>query len=99
MLYTLFNSPLSCNFSLLLNFLKKNDDLLLIQDGILAGLKNSISIKKIIRIRKKMKFGIFGMNNDILARGLENDISSEIIRIDYKNFVDLIIKNKKQIIW
>ncbi|QJC35391.1 sulfurtransferase complex subunit TusB [Enterobacteriaceae endosymbiont of Donacia proxima] len=99
MLYTLFSSPTSCNFSLLLNILNKNDDLLLIQDGVLAGLKNSLYIKKIIKIKQKMKLLIFAINNDILARGLNSDISDKIIRIDYKKFVYLIIKHQKQIVW
>ncbi|QJC35801.1 sulfurtransferase complex subunit TusB [Enterobacteriaceae endosymbiont of Donacia sparganii] len=99
MLYTLFNSPESCNFSLLLKFLNKNDNLLLIQDGVLAGLKNSIYIQKIIRIKQKMKLLIFAINDDILARGLDLNISKNIIRINYTKFVDLIIKHKKQIIW
>ncbi|QJC38241.1 sulfurtransferase complex subunit TusB [Enterobacteriaceae endosymbiont of Donacia marginata] len=99
MLYTLFNSPSSCNFSLLLNILNKNDDLLLIQDGVIAGLKNSIFIQEIIKIKQKMKILIFAINDDILARGLNINISKEIIRIDYIKFVDLVIKNKKQIMW
>ncbi|QJC34976.1 sulfurtransferase complex subunit TusB [Enterobacteriaceae endosymbiont of Donacia piscatrix] len=99
MLYTLFSSPTSCNFSLLLNFLNINDDLLLIQDGVLAGLKNSLYFKKITKIKKKMKLLIFAINDDILARGLDLDISNKITRINYKKFVYLIIKHKKQIIW
>ncbi|QJC36615.1 sulfurtransferase complex subunit TusB [Enterobacteriaceae endosymbiont of Donacia simplex] len=99
MLYTLFSSPTSCNFSLLLNILNKNDNLLLIQDGILAGLKNSVFMKKIIKKKRKIKILIFAINDDILARGLNLNISEKIIRINYKKFVNLIIKNKKQIIW
>ncbi|QJC34614.1 sulfurtransferase complex subunit TusB [Enterobacteriaceae endosymbiont of Donacia crassipes] len=99
MLYTLFSSPASCNFSLLLNFLNKNDELLLIQDGVLAGLKNSLYIKKIIKIKQKMKLLIFAINDDILARGLNLDISNKITRINYKKFVYLMIKHKKQIVW
>ncbi|QJC33392.1 sulfurtransferase complex subunit TusB [Enterobacteriaceae endosymbiont of Donacia clavipes] len=99
MLYTLFSSPSSCNFSLLLKILNEHDDLLLIQDGVLAGLKNSKSMEKIIKIKKKIKLLIFAINDDILARGLNLNISKQIIRINYIKFVDLIIKNKQQIIW
>ncbi|QJC28732.1 sulfurtransferase complex subunit TusB [Enterobacteriaceae endosymbiont of Plateumaris consimilis] len=99
MLYTLFNSPSSCNFSLLLNFLSKNDDLILIQDGILAGLHNSNSMKKIIVIKNKIPFNIFGIKNDIESRGLLKIISKKIIQIEYKDFVSLSIKNKQQIFW
>ncbi|QJC32982.1 sulfurtransferase complex subunit TusB [Enterobacteriaceae endosymbiont of Donacia semicuprea] len=99
MLYTLFSSPSSCNFSLLLKILNKHDDLLLIQDGVLAGLKDSKSMGKIIKIKKKIKLLIFAINDDILARGLNLNISKQIIRINYTKFVDLIIKNKQQIIW
>ncbi|QJC33798.1 sulfurtransferase complex subunit TusB [Enterobacteriaceae endosymbiont of Donacia provostii] len=99
MLYTLFSSPTSCNFSLLLNSLHKHDELLLIQDGVLAGLKNSLYMQKIIKIKKKMKILIFAINNDILARGLNLNISNIIIRINYTKFVDLTIKHKKQILW
>ncbi|QJC29177.1 sulfurtransferase complex subunit TusB [Enterobacteriaceae endosymbiont of Plateumaris rustica] len=99
MLYTLFNSPSSCNFILFLNYLSKNDDLILIQDGILAGLKNSISMKKIIEIKKKVPFHIFGIKNDIESRGLLKIISKKIIQIEYKDFVFLSIKHKQQIFW
>ncbi|QJC37429.1 sulfurtransferase complex subunit TusB [Enterobacteriaceae endosymbiont of Donacia thalassina] len=99
MLYTLFNSPSSCNFSLLLNILNKNDDLLLIQDGVIAGLKNSIFMEEIIKMQQKTKILIFAINDDILARGLNINISTKIIRIDYIKFVDLVIKNKQQILW
>ncbi|QJC37841.1 sulfurtransferase complex subunit TusB [Enterobacteriaceae endosymbiont of Donacia bicoloricornis] len=99
MLYTLFNSPSSCNFSLLLNYLNQNDDLLLIQDGVIAGLKNSIFMEEITKVKQKMKILIFAINNDILARGLDVNISKKVVRIDYIEFVNLVIKNKKQIIW
>ncbi|QJC29623.1 sulfurtransferase complex subunit TusB [Enterobacteriaceae endosymbiont of Plateumaris pusilla] len=99
MLYTLFNSPSSCNFSLLLKYISENDDLILIQDGVLAGLKNSFSMKKIIKVKNKIPFHIFGIKNDIESRGLLNIISKKIIQIEYKDFVSLTIKNKQQIFW
>ncbi|QJC32580.1 sulfurtransferase complex subunit TusB [Enterobacteriaceae endosymbiont of Donacia dentata] len=99
MLYTLFSSPSSCDFSLLLKVLNKHDDLLLIQDGVLAGLNNSKFMKKIIKIKEKIKLLIFAIDDDILARGLDLNISNKIIRINYEQFVDLVIKNKQQIIW
>ncbi|QJC28283.1 sulfurtransferase complex subunit TusB [Enterobacteriaceae endosymbiont of Plateumaris braccata] len=99
MLYTLFNSPSSCNFSLLLNYLSKNDDLILIQNGVLAGLHNSIFMKKIIKIKNKIPFNVFGIKNDIESRGLLKIISKKVIHIEYKDFVYLSIKNKQQIFW
>ncbi|QJC30515.1 sulfurtransferase complex subunit TusB [Enterobacteriaceae endosymbiont of Neohaemonia nigricornis] len=99
MLYILSKSPSYCNFSILLNVLNNNDDLILIQDGILAGLKYSIFIKKIIKIQQDIQLSVYALKNDILARGLENYISKQIIHANYKQFVYLTVKHKQQILW
>ncbi|QJC31345.1 sulfurtransferase complex subunit TusB [Enterobacteriaceae endosymbiont of Macroplea mutica] len=99
MLYILSNSPLHCNFIILLDILNKNDDLILIQDGILAGLSNSFFHKKIKQIKSQKKISIFAIHDDITARGLLNNFSKEIIIIDYNKFVSLTIKHKQQILW
>ncbi|QJC30932.1 sulfurtransferase complex subunit TusB [Enterobacteriaceae endosymbiont of Macroplea appendiculata] len=99
MLYILSNSPLCCNFVLLLDILNKNDDLILIQDGVLAGLSNSIFYKKIRHMKYQKQLSIFAIQNDIVTRGLLNNFSKEIIIIDYKQFVDLTVKHKQQILW
>lgn len=45
MLHTLSRSPWHCDIDALLSMLREGDDLLLIQDGVLAALEGVVSLK------------------------------------------------------
>ncbi|QCI22956.1 sulfurtransferase complex subunit TusB [Buchnera aphidicola] len=95
MLHTLMKSPFETNVPLIINMLKKSDDFLALQDGVLIGLKNNIFLKSIIMSSVKLHL----IKEDVYARGIEKNISSKFILISYIHFVSLTLKHKKQMTW
>ncbi|QCO71070.1 sulfurtransferase complex subunit TusB [Buchnera aphidicola] len=95
MLHTLMKSPFETNISLIINMLKKSDDFLALQDGVLIGLKNNIFLKTIIMSSVKL----YLIREDVYARGINKNISSKFILISYMHFVSLTVKHKKQMTW
>ncbi|WP_422667415.1 sulfurtransferase complex subunit TusB [Buchnera aphidicola] len=95
MLHTLMQSPFKANISLMINMLKKSDDFLALQDGVLISLNSNIFLKSIIFSNA----GLYVLKEDVYARGLDKNISSKFQLIDYIHFVSLTIKNKKQMNW
>ncbi|WP_284443155.1 sulfurtransferase complex subunit TusB [Buchnera aphidicola] len=95
MLHTLMKSPFETNISLIINMLKKSDDFLALQDGVLIGLKNNIFLKSIIMSSVKL----YLIREDVYARGINKNISSKFILISYMHFVSLTVKHKKQMTW
>ncbi|WAI11709.1 MAG: sulfurtransferase complex subunit TusB [Buchnera aphidicola (Macrosiphum albifrons)] len=95
MLHTLMKSPFETNVSLIINMLKKSDDFLALQDGVLIGLKNNIFLKSIIMSSVKL----YLIREDVYARGIDKNISSKFILISYMHFVSLTLKHNKQMTW
>lgn len=94
MLHILMHSPFKINFSFFKNMLKKSDELVLLQDGVIGALNqnNTVGI-----LSKKIK--IYAVENDIDARGLKNYILEQIILINYNQFVELTVKHSLQMNW
>lgn len=87
MLYILNKSPILLptlvdSFALL----KKDDALLLIEDGVYAALHGSAYPIKNANIK------IFALLDDVIARGLQEKLSTEVKLIDYSKFVELTIQ-------
>ena len=95
MLHTLINSPFKCDFSALLRMLKEGDDLLLLQDGVLAALQGSKALEALL----EAPVGLFVLKEDIQARGLSAQISPTIATIGYNGFVALTVKHPQQVTW
>jgi tRNA 2-thiouridine synthesizing protein B len=95
MLHTLMNSPFKSNMVLLLNFLKKSDDLLALQDGVLLAIDNNYFLRDIL----DSSANLYVLKEDVEARGLCNKIATEFIVIDYQKFVFLTEKHKQQMNW
>lgn len=95
MLHTLINSPFKCDFSALLRMLKEGDDLLLLQDGVLAALEGSKALESL----RQAPVSVFALNEDIQARGLSAQISSTAATISYNDFVALTVKHPQQMAW
>ncbi|MXP67874.1 sulfurtransferase complex subunit TusB [Pantoea sp. Aalb] len=95
MLYTLLHSPWQCDFDSLLMLLQKEDNLLLLQDGVIAALKNSQMLLKLIA----SPANLWILEEDIIARGLTNEISTKVNWLDYIGFVELTVKYQPQIAW
>ncbi|CAL4325358.1 Protein TusB [Buchnera aphidicola (Eriosoma grossulariae)] len=95
MLHILINSPCYCNLELLSSMLEHQDDLIALQDGVLIAIEHNIFLKK-INLNSVM---LYVLKEDIIARGLSVYISSQFSIIDYNYFVNLTVKNHKQITW
>lgn len=95
MLHTLMSSPFQCDYALLLRMLQPGDDLLLMQDGVLAGLSDNLLLPQLLDSPARL----WVLAEDVAARGLAAQISSKIAVIDYNDFVMLTVKQQQQMPW
>lgn len=95
MLYTLATSPYHCDLSALLRLIGEGDDLLLMQDGVLAGVNGSTALYSVLRA----PISVYALKEDLLARGLIGQISHKITVIGYTDFVSLTVKHRQQVAW
>ncbi|CUX95769.1 Protein TusB [Candidatus Mikella endobia] len=95
MLYILNYSPYLCDFAAILRTTSINDTLLLISDGVIAGLNNSLALNAINAYSLK----IYALKNDIEARGIFPFYFPKIKIISYIEFVKLTENNFQQITW
>ncbi len=95
MLHTLGSSPFQCDYALLLRMLQPGDDVLLMQDGVLAGLQGSRMLTPLLNSPARL----WVLGDDLAARGLVAQISPKITVIDYNEFVTLTVNHKQQMPW
>ncbi|MDK9355550.1 sulfurtransferase complex subunit TusB [Lelliottia sp. V106_10] len=95
MLHTLRHSPWQCDIEGLLRMLGEGDDLLLIQDGVLAAIEGS----RFVEILNNAPITVFALKEDIAARGLVGQISAKIDAVSYTDFVNLTVKHATQMSW
>lgn len=95
MLHTLRHSPWQCDFEELLRMLGEGDDLLLIQDGVLAAMEGS----RFVEILNNAPITVSALKEDIAARGLVGQISAKIDAVSYTDFVNLTVKHATQMSW
>lgn len=95
MLYTLMHSPWQCDIDTLLLLLQKEDDLLLLQDGVTAALSGSSMLEKL----HNSPATLWVLREDVEARGLSAQISTSVTCVDYTEFVALTAKHQQQIAW
>ncbi|WP_431224700.1 sulfurtransferase complex subunit TusB [Serratia sp. L9] len=95
MLYTLSHSPTQCDLPALLRLTAQGDALLLLQDGVLAGLTGSASLDLLLNA----PISLFALQDDLDARGLAGHISHKIAVIGYTHFVELTEKHRSQMAW
>ena len=88
MLYTLSRSPTQCDLPALLRLTAPGDDLLLLQDGVLAGLAGSVHLELLLNAP-----------NDLDARGVSGHFSHKITVVGYNHFVELTEKHRSQMAW
>ncbi|WP_158366943.1 sulfurtransferase complex subunit TusB [Candidatus Williamhamiltonella defendens] len=93
MLYTLSRSPYRVDCFAFSRFLSKEDDLLFMQDGVVALLNKSYFLKC------HELTNVFILEEDMMARGLQFFMPKEAKRINYQDFVQLTIKHKQHIAW
>lgn len=95
MLHTLSHSPWQCDIDALLSMLREGDDLLLIQDGVIAALDGS----RFVEILSNAPISLSALKDDLDARGLTGQISSKIDVVGYTDFVNLTVKHASQMNW
>ncbi|AVY97354.1 sulfurtransferase complex subunit TusB [Lelliottia sp. WB101] len=95
MLHTLSHSPWQCDIDGLLRMLADGDDLLLIQDGVLAAIEGS----RFVEMLNNAPITVSALKEDIDARGLTAQISSKIDVVSYTDFVNLSLKHTTQMSW
>jgi len=95
MLYTLFQSPWQCDLDSLLLLLQEGDDLLLLQDGVSAALAGSQMLIKL----SASPATLWVLEEDVGARGLDEQISTNVARLDYTGFVAMTAKHPQQVAW
>lgn len=95
MLYTLSRSPYACDLASLLLTARVGDDLLLLQDGVIAGLDGALALEKLLA----SPLSLYALDADVIARGLSAHFSDKIAVINYNGFVSLTVKQEQQMAW
>ena len=81
----------SKNIQRCLQSMQKNDVILLIQDGVIAALKNSELMASNILC--------YALEEDVIARGLQDQMSPQIKLINYAQFVELTLQHHPILSW
>ncbi|WP_034949404.1 sulfurtransferase complex subunit TusB [Erwinia oleae] len=95
MLHTLTHSPFQYDFNAMLRMLASGDDVLLMQDGVLAALKGGQALEFLLAA----PISLYVLRDDLIARGLSAQISHKAQAISYNEFVALVVKNPQQMTW
>ena len=95
MLHTLMSSPYRCDFNAMLRLLVEGDDVLLLQDGVIAALEGNLVLEAL----ENASISLFALREDLEARGLVEQISTSVTMISYTDFVTLAVKNPQQMAW
>ncbi|MFV9998418.1 MAG: sulfurtransferase complex subunit TusB [Arsenophonus endosymbiont of Dermacentor nuttalli] len=101
MLYTISTSPYYSDLNSLISLLTEQDEVLLLQDGVLMGHKISSGNKDnnyLARLKNK-GIPVFALQDDIEARGLMPYMSSYVRQISYVDFVQLTVKHPQYFAW
>ncbi|QCI23486.1 sulfurtransferase complex subunit TusB [Buchnera aphidicola] len=95
MLHILMRSPFEINMILLIDLLRSNDDVVVLQDSVILSVNDNIFLKKLLSI----PIVLYAIKQDVYARGIQKIISYKVNVIDYVQFVYLTKKHKKQMSW
>lgn len=95
MLHTLRHSPWQCDIAGLTRMLQPGDDLLLLQDGVTAALEGSRYLESLL----SAPITVYALEEDICARGVAAQISGNVVRVGYTDFVRLTVKHSAQMAW
>lgn len=98
-LHTINKSPFTHNtLTSCLQVCSKEDGILLLEDGVMAGLKGAPCAEDIsAAIAKGIK--IFALENDVQARGLAEKIRADIQITTYNGFVQLSLEHRSVQSW
>ncbi|MTD37271.1 sulfurtransferase complex subunit TusB [Erwinia sp. CPCC 100877] len=95
MLFTLSRSPFHCDLAALLRTTRPGDDLLLLQDGVIAALSGGAALG----LLRSAPISVYALREDVEARGLSEQISTDIECVSYTDFVRLAVNQRSQMAW
>ncbi|WNN48850.1 sulfurtransferase complex subunit TusB [Siccibacter colletis] len=95
MLHTLSHSPWHCDFSTFLSALQPGDEVLLLQDGVIAAIEGGLFLEKL----RSAPISVSVLRDDVEARGLSAQISNSIVRVSYTDFVRMTLSHQSQMAW
>ncbi|MBS0848303.1 sulfurtransferase complex subunit TusB [Citrobacter sp. JGM124] len=95
MLYTFRYSPFHYDITTILRYIQPEDCLLLIEDGVLAGLEDSVPLETLLA----SSVPVCALKEDIAARGLGARFSSRIPCVSYADFVKLAVEHQQHFAW
>lgn len=95
MLYTFRYSPFNSDIRIILRYMQSGDCLLLVEDGVLAGLTDTASLEALLA----SSLSVCALQEDIEARGLAVHFSARIPRISYTDFVKLTVEHPAHFAW
>ncbi len=80
-----------------LRFAKAGTPILLIEDGVYAAVRGSKAADRLQSASGSHTFYVLG--EDVAARGLSENLVSEVTTVDYGGFVDLVAENETNQSW
>jgi len=95
MLYSISRSPYQCDLVYLLRLVTPQDDIVFLQDGVVALIKKGIVYNLMLSQLKNL----FVLEDDLLARGLRYQVTDNIRVINYNAFVELTTKHRQYLAW
>ncbi|AUQ26994.1 sulfurtransferase complex subunit TusB [Dickeya zeae] len=95
MLHTLAHSPYHSDLDALLRNVGSDDAILLLQDGVIAALSGAPFGERL----QSSGATVYALQEDVVARGLSEQISTTIVLIDYTQFVQLTVLHSRQLAW
>lgn len=99
MLHTINKSPFERNaLDACLRMARPGASVLLIEDGVYAGLRNTAVAGKVFQAMQTVSFYVLGP--DLSARGFgENRVLDGMKIVDYNGFVDLVVEHDNVQAW
>ncbi len=96
MLHTVNRSPYASNMlTLCLRYASPKSVILLMEDAVIAGIEDGTWLKTLL----SCEHYIYLLQEDVIARGLEKKISSNMNLIDINGFVALTEQHNQHIKW
>lgn len=95
MLHVLTVSPFKTDLTAIVRIFAAGDDVLLIQDGVLAAIEGTRGLEFLLQA----PISLYVLEEDIVARGLSAQISTRVTTVGYTDFVALTVRNPQQMTW
>lgn len=96
MLHTITTSPFhSQALQRCLRYLGPEDEILLIQDAVVAGIEKNTWCERLAQAGVK----IYLLEADLLARGLRQQVANGFYIVDFSDFVELTVRHETQMKW